>query len=346
MEEGASAAKRQRTEGRASRPFPAAHAATKGRKLTLEDVPLVCPALDDAPELSFYAVLDGHGGRACAEWVAAELPALLAEEMRGATDSAAIKERLRACFARCDERLLERCCAEGWEDGATCIGMLVDRRCVPARAYVANLGDSRAFAAVVSPASAADGAPRVRAVALSRDHTAVDPKERKRIEAAGGFVEGGRVCGILEVSRSFGDRRLKRGGAATKGLALSIAQPDVTSFPIGPEQAFVVLACDGLWRAFSGTEVVEWLHARLPAMDARRAELAAQLDDASAAAALTKQTLSALRAERESADEEGCLTRLLHEAVHVRHAKDNCTVLLVRLARPTNDRAQGVTSQS
>ena len=29
--------------------------------------------------------------------------------------------------------------------------------------------------------------------ALSKDHTALDPKERKRIEASGGFVEGGRV---------------------------------------------------------------------------------------------------------------------------------------------------------
>ena len=71
----------------------------------------------------------------------------------------------------------------------------------------------------------------------------------------------------------------------------------MTSFEVGTEQRFVLLGCDGLWKAFSGVQVldassssrllsltlpptsgvqaVEWLSERLPMMDARRAELAA-----------------------------------------------------------------------
>ena len=36
--------------------------------------------------------------------------------------------------------------------------------------------------------------------------------EKKRIEEAGGWVEDGRVCDVLAVTRSFGDREFKGEG--------------------------------------------------------------------------------------------------------------------------------------
>ena len=169
-------------------------------------------------------------------------------------------------------------------------------------------------------------------MSLSKEHSAIEPKERKRIEAAGGFVENGRACGVLQVSRSFGDRRLKRGGSACpKGLDISSSTPDVTSFDIDPTlQRFALLACDGLDR-LRGLQAVEWLNERLPKMDSRRTEIAKTLDEPASASALTQAELAALKAERESVCEEGLLKAMLHEAVHVRHAKDNVTVVLVRL---------------
>ena len=134
---------------------------------------------------------------------------------------------------------------------------------------------------------------------------------------------------MLEVSRSLGDRRVKE---QLKAGGIS-ATPDVTSFAIGPEQRFVLMASDGFWKAWTANEAIEALHARLPVMDRRRQQLGATLDDPAAAAALTKEALAALAREREDATEEGCLKELVHEAVHVRHAKDNVTALLVRLHR-------------
>ena len=328
-------AKRRKVEAQVT-PLVAAVASTKGRKQHLEDVPIVCPSLEGSNgALSLYAVLDGHGGRQAADWCAARLPALLAEGLTGVNASAAIKEAIRTAFNQCDAELLEQCRANSWDDGTCAIALLIDRRCSPPRAYVANLGDSRAYAAVLPSAdaatSASTAATAIRSVPLSKDHTAVEPKERKRIESSGGFVQNGRVCGLLEVSRSLGDRKLKKGGEATRGSSLSIPTPDVTSFAVGPEQSFVLLACDGLWKVFSGDQAVEWLHERLPKMDARRVEIALALEPP-AITALTQQALAALRAERESANEEGCLRAMLHEAVHVRHAKDNVTCILVRLA--------------
>jgi len=49
-----------------------------------------------------------------------------------------------------------------------------------------------------------------RAVPLSRDHKPTLKDERKRIEAAGGFVEYKRVNGNLALSRALGDFIFKR----------------------------------------------------------------------------------------------------------------------------------------
>lgn len=68
--------------------------------------------------------------------------------------------------------------------------------------YVANAGDSRAVMCRSG-----------KAIALSIDHKPTSDSERKRIEAAGGFVSeiGGicRVNGNLNLSRAIGDLRYK-----------------------------------------------------------------------------------------------------------------------------------------
>ena len=218
-------------------------------------------------------------------------------------------------------------------------------------------GDSRAYACVVA------GSGPARTVSLSKgDHSPLDAAERKRIVAAGGHVEGGRLCGSreldaesdsrvssretpvpcsrlsshphalsyalgsLEVSRAFGDVRLKPFGL--------IATPDVVSFKIGRETEFILLACDGLWRVFSGVQAVEWLRPKLCDMDRRRAALVAQLGSATAVAALTREAHASLLKEREAATEEGVLRELVRVAVQERNARDNVTAVLVRFAWP------------
>lgn len=320
----------------------------------MEDVPLLLDSLSTSagPTLrrALYGVFDGHGGRDCATWVSERLPGLLVEELApleadGGCDSgalgptkcwsggshagsnggnatgasaAAVKEAVRRAFGRCDAQLLLECDAHGWCDGCCAVIALLDLHASPPRGYVASLGDCRAYACVVS------GGGEVRAVPLCKgDHSPLLPAERKRIEAAGGTVENGRVCGSLEVSRSFGDLRLKGSGV--------IATPDVLSFVLAPEQRFLLLACDGLWRVFAGSQAIEWLHERLETMDQRRRELAQQLGSPAAVAGLTREALGALQRERESATEEGVLRELIRVAVHERNAKDNVTAVLVRM---------------
>ncbi len=66
------------------------------------------------------------------------------------------------------------------------------------RIICANSGDSRC---VVGRGQTA--------FEMSEDHKPDNFGERKRIEAAGGFVEEGRVRGILSLSRALGDLEYK-----------------------------------------------------------------------------------------------------------------------------------------
>ena len=72
---------------------------------------------------------------------------------------------------------------------------------------------------------------------LSYDHTAEDPSEQARIQAAGGFVTRGRVLGILAVARSFGDHGMKD---------FVLAQPHICEVNLDlKHHPFLILACDG-----------------------------------------------------------------------------------------------------
>ena len=89
--------KRARTES-APPPLCAAHHSSRGRKQHLEDVVVTCHSLPNAEALAWYAVLDGHGGRACAEWAAARLPELLSEHVGRVHASAEVKEAIRSAM--------------------------------------------------------------------------------------------------------------------------------------------------------------------------------------------------------------------------------------------------------
>lgn len=65
--------------------------------------------------------------------------------------------------------------------------------------YCANSGDSRAILVTI------DG----KVIELSHDHKPEVDTEMKRVKAAGGFVQDGRVDGVIAVSRAIGDWEYK-----------------------------------------------------------------------------------------------------------------------------------------
>lgn len=144
----------------------------------------------------------------------------------------------------------------------------------PDTIYCANAGDSRAILATKAG----------KCIELSHDHKPDNEGEMARVKAAGGFVEDGRVQGVIAVSRAIGDweyknpnllgqlekksslkrRKTNKAGEEEKAETLGpyrnleeSKKHQVTSFPdvkkvaIKPEHDFIIVACDGIWDCFT-----------------------------------------------------------------------------------------------
>jgi protein phosphatase 2C family protein 2/3 len=123
------------------------------------------------------------------------------------------------------------------------------------RIVCANTGDSRA---VLCRSSGT-------VVPLSEDHKPTGPNELRRIEAAGSTVEGGRVNGVLGVSRAIGDFDFKdRPDLPWTDQAVT-AKPDITEIEMTRDDSFIVIACDGIWEVLSNEEVCQFVRESLAA---------------------------------------------------------------------------------
>ena len=69
--------------------------------------------------------------------------------------------------------------------------------------------------------------------------------EKNRINAAGGFVDFGRVNGNLALSRAIGDFEFKKSAELAPEAQIVTAFPDVETHELTDDDEFLVLACDG-----------------------------------------------------------------------------------------------------
>ncbi|KAH8048944.1 hypothetical protein JL722_12179 [Aureococcus anophagefferens] len=143
-------------------------------------------------------------------------------------------------FAAADADLLRHLDDVDSSAGATAVVAVVSERAV----VVANVGDSHAALAPTPRGDAVRG-PRPRG----------DPGEFERVKASGAhWANGGRVNGVLRVSRAFGDRDFKaRARAAWRADYAAdpiIAAPAVVARDRRADDAVLALATDGVGDAF------------------------------------------------------------------------------------------------
>ncbi|KAL7152959.1 hypothetical protein ABFS83_04G133400 [Erythranthe nasuta] len=227
----------------------------KGSRHTMEDTWVVLP--DATPEspgflrCAHFAIYDGHGGRLAADYAQKHLHnnVLSAGLPRELLDVKSAKKAILTGFRKTDEALLQESAADGWQDGATAVCTWVLGQTV----FIANIGDAKAVVARSTAAEGSDSSSSLKAIVLTREHKAIYPQERARIQKAGGSISSnGRLQGRLEVSRAFGDRQFKKVGV--------IAIPDVHSFDLTERDHFIILGCDGLWGVFGPSDAVDFVH--------------------------------------------------------------------------------------
>lgn len=218
----------------------------QGWRIKMEDSHVHILSLPNDPGTAFFAVYDGHGGAAMAQYAGKHLHEYITK--RSEYKEGDVVAGIQQGFLELDQAMQNNAALRDEHAGTTVIAILIKDNIL----YSANAGDSRAVACING-----------RAVALSRDHKPTLKDERKRIEAAGGFVEYKRVNGNLALSRALGDFIFKRNDRKSPQEQIVTAFPEVQQFTVDEDWEFVVLACDGIWDVMTSEEVVQFVRSRL-----------------------------------------------------------------------------------
>jgi serine/threonine protein phosphatase PrpC len=136
--------------------------------------------------------------------------------------------------------------------GCTAVSAFV----TPDKIFVGNSGDSRAVVGLREGSN-------IKGLQMSEDHKPDNIEEKARIEKAGGFVEEGRVKGVLNLSRSLGDLEYKTNKKLKPEQQMITCVPEVRMHRITPETKFLFIACDGIWDCVTSQEGAQRMDEKL-----------------------------------------------------------------------------------
>ncbi|KAI0927082.1 hypothetical protein AcW1_007566 [Taiwanofungus camphoratus] len=213
----------------------------QGWRVTMEDAHAIALKLDEEEDSNtFFAVYDGHGGGTVAKYAGENVHKRLVtdEAYRSKEYRAALKNAFLGTDA--DMRASPNFARDS--SGCTAVAALVTKE---GKIYVANAGDSRSVISVKGEAKP-----------LSFDHKPQNQSEKSRIQAAGGYIEFGRVNGNLALARALGDFDYKKNTSLSPEAQIITCDPEITEHQITEEDEFLVIACDGIWDCLSSQQVV------------------------------------------------------------------------------------------
>lgn len=182
---------------------------------------------------AYFAVYDGHGGRGAVNYVQEHLHVNFREQLELGLE---VAEAWKAAFNKTDADMAS---ADVGYSGSTVAAAFVQTVGTGKVLHTANCGDARIVLCRNGQAQR-----------LTVDHKGTDPDEVKRIQDAGGLVVLNRVSGILAVTRSLGDLKMKD---------YVIGDPYCERLELLPTDTHLVVACDGLWDVVSDQEVCDAL---------------------------------------------------------------------------------------
>lgn len=217
----------------------------QGWRSTMEDAHTIklellnLPSGVESDECAFAAVFDGHCGPKIARMCAQNIHKWLTSvpEFREGKYEAA----LTRAYIDGDDALFKLLPKE--TSGCTGNSILL----VQHHLYCANTGDTRAVLCRGG-----------EAIALSQDHKPTNEAEERRANNAGVKVLGGRVGGVLSLSRAFGDFAFKNQKLLPEMRAITVV-PDVFHIELTPLDEFAILACDGVWDMISNQDAVTFV---------------------------------------------------------------------------------------
>lgn len=233
-----------------------AMASMQGWRVQMEDAHTCMPHLQgELAEWSYFAVFDGHAGSMVAQYCSRNLldHILKTGGVKPEDNPEQVKEGIREGFLAIDLHMHKLSRQDDWEhSGSTAAAVMLS----PQRVYFINCGDSRTLLC-------RDG----QVIFYTEDHKPFNPREKERIQNAGGSVTLQRVNGSLAVSRALGDFTFKEVDWRPQTEQLVSPEPELCELQRSPQDEFLVLACDGVWDAMENEELCAFVRNRLQVCD-------------------------------------------------------------------------------
>ena len=224
------------------------YASKKGARKSNEDSHSIYQFLDvhdtDRPNVNFYAIYDGHGGKYVSNYLEKNLPACF---IHPGVKYPLNKKYVNNIYSAIENELYTKHEAYATECGSTCLVVCHYRMNGKEYIDILNTGDSRAVGC--NKAYIANQ--------ITLDHKPMTPLEKRRLMNLGARL-GKEIWNDdstpriidLSVSRAFGDK-------ASKKYITCI--PDMYTHQVTNNLKFIILACDGLWDVVDNQEAVDFV---------------------------------------------------------------------------------------
>ena len=223
----------------------------------MEDFHCIKQVLGKRPNLSYFAIFDGHGGKDVASFLSINLHHFLIDEINninfGTNDEENISniiESIKSAFMKIDQNILSN---ENFTNDVGSTATLIfiyynnlnenilnnndnGNKNVERTLICANIGDSNGYLITKSNISQ-----------ITKPHKCEDTSEVQRIKGTGGIVFQGRIFGKLILTRTLGDKEMKKYGV--------IPVPDFYTKKIEKDDLFVIIASDGIWDVINEEEL-------------------------------------------------------------------------------------------
>lgn len=173
--------------------------------------------------------------------------------VKASEDPEQVKDGIREGFLDIDRHMHKLARQDNWDrSGSTAAAVLISPRYI----YFINCGDSRTLLCNNG-----------QVAFYTEDHKPFNPREKERIQNAGGSVTLQRVNGSLAVSRALGDFDFKEVDWRPQTEQLVSPEPEVYEMERTTEDEFLILACDGVWDAIGNEELCAFVRSRLQVCD-------------------------------------------------------------------------------
>jgi serine/threonine protein phosphatase PrpC len=187
--------------------------------------------LNDNSLFNFSCVLDGHGGKHCSEFLRNNLYKSFTRHLKNNYE---IQKSIKLSFKDINQKFFRY----HLHSGSTCNLLIINKNIN--KFILANVGDSRCIAYYKNG----------KTKQISIDHRPELVKEKIRIELLGGKIINNRVQGILGLTRSFGDKKLRK---------FVQPNPDIYEGKINNIKYFLQ-GSDGIFDYASNKEIIQFFN--------------------------------------------------------------------------------------